>query len=94
MEGQVTAPVVNHTQVVVTRGDPRGYRDGDLVTAQVGVDWTTRSGVQRVGYSIMLRMTAGRWQVTDIAGAAPDPAGGAAPSTAFAGPTAVTASAG
>ena len=43
MAGQVTAPVVNRTQVVVTRGDPKGYRDGDLITAQVGVDWTTRA---------------------------------------------------
>lgn len=89
MQGQVTAPSVNRTQVVVTRGDPRGYRDGDLITAGVGVDWTTlRGGVQRAGYSISLRMTAGRWQVTDITGAAPDPAGGAAPATTFATPTA------
>ena len=43
MEGQVSAPVVTRTQVVVTRGDPKGYRDGDLVTASVGVDWTTRT---------------------------------------------------
>ena len=89
MQGQVTAPAVNRTQVVVTRGDPKGYRDGDLITAGVGVDWTTRlGGVQRVGYSISLRMTAGRWQVTDITGAAPDPAGGAAPATTFATATA------
>jgi hypothetical protein len=95
MAGQVTAPVVNHTQVVVTRGDPKGYRDGDLITAQVGVDWTTRaSGVQRAGYSITLRMTAGRWQVTDITGATPDPAGGAAAATTFATPTPATSSAG
>jgi hypothetical protein len=88
MEGQITAPVVNRTQVVVTRGDPKGYRDGDLITAQVGVDWTTRApGVQRAGYSITLRMTAGRWQVTDITGATPDPVGGAAPATTFATPT-------
>jgi hypothetical protein len=88
MAGQVTAPVVNHTQVVVTRGDPKGYRDGDLIVAQVGVDWTTRvSDVQRAGYSITLRMTAGRWQVTDITGVAPDPVGGAAPATTFATPT-------
>jgi hypothetical protein len=89
MEGQVTAPAVNRTQVVVTRGDPKGYRDGDLITAGVGVDWTTRlGGVQRAGYSISLRMTAGRWQVTDITGGAPDPAGGAAPATTFATTTA------
>ena len=88
MDGQVTAPVVNRTQVVVTRGDPKGYRDGDLITAQVGVDWTTRAaGVQRAGYSITLRLTAGRWQVTDITGATPDPVGGAAPATTFATPT-------
>ena len=85
MEGQVTAPVVNRTQVVVNRGDPKTYRDGDVITAGVGVDWTTRlGGVQRAGYSITLRMTAGRWQVTDITGAAPDPAGGSAPATTFA----------
>jgi|GEM_PF-1657294 len=89
MQGQVTAPAVNRTQVVVTRGDPKGYRDGDLITAGVGVDWTTRlGGVQRAGYSISLRMTAGRWQVTDITGGAPDPAGGAAPATTFATTTA------
>jgi len=88
MQGQVSAPSVNRTQVVVIRGDPRGYRDGDLITAGVGVDWTTRlGGVQRTGYSISLRMTAGRWQVTDITGAAPDPAGGAAPGTTFTTPT-------
>ena len=82
-------------EVVVTRGDPKGYRDGDLITAGVGVDWTTRlGGVQRVGYSISLRMTAGRWQVTDITGAAPDPAGGAAPATTFATTAAATSAAG
>ena len=91
MEGQVSAPSVSRTQVVVTRGDPKGYRDGDLVTVQVGVDWTTRlGGMQRAGYSISLRLTAGRWQVTDITGAAPDPVGGAAPATTFA--TTATAS--
>jgi hypothetical protein len=95
MQGQVTAPVVNRTQVVVARGDPKGYRDGDLITAGIGVDWTTRlGGVQRVGYSISLRMTAGRWQVTDITGAAPDPAGGAAPATTFATTAAATSAAG
>ena len=95
MEGQVTAPVVNRTQVVVTRGDPKGYRDGDLITVGVGVDWTTRlGGVQRAGYSITLRMTAGRWQVTDITGAAPDPGGGAAPATTFATTTAASPAAG
>ena len=85
MEGQVNAPVVNRTQVAVTRGDPKGYRDGDLITVGVGVDWTTRLGdVQRAAYSITLRMTAGRWQVTDITAAAPDPAGGKAAATTFA----------
>src|SRR5664280_1640487 len=95
MQGQVTAPVVNRTQVVVARGDPKGYRDGDLITAGIGVDWTTLRGeVQRAGYSISLRMTAGRWQVTDITGAAPDPAGGAAPATTFATTAAATSAAG
>jgi len=95
MQGQVTAPAVNRTQVVVARGDPKGYRDGDLITAGIGVDWTTRRGeVQRAGYSISLRMTAGRWQVTDITGAAPDPAGGAAPATTFATTAAPTSAAG
>jgi len=93
MAGQVTAPAINRTQVVVTRGDPKGYRDGDTVTAQTGVDWTTRmGGIQHSGYSIVLRMTAGRWQVIDITGAAPDPAGGAAAATTFAStPTAPAA---
>lgn len=36
--GQVTAPVVNRAQIVVTNGDPQGYRDGDQVAAGVGVD--------------------------------------------------------
>ena len=95
MQGQVTAPVVNRTQVVVARGDPKGYRDGDLITAGIGVDWTTRRGeVQRAGYSISLRMTAGRWQVTDITGAATDPAGGAAPATTFATTAAASPAAG
>ena len=85
LAGQVSAPTVNRTQVVVTRGDPKNYRDGDLIVAQVGVDWTTRlGGIQRSGYSVFLRMTAGRWQIYDITGAAPDPAGGAAPATTFA----------
>lgn len=95
MEGQVSAPSVSRTQVVVARGDPKGYRDGDQVTAGVGVDWTTRlGGVQRTGYSISLRMTAGRWQVTDITGTAPDPAGGAAPATTFATTAAASTAAG
>jgi hypothetical protein len=91
MDGQLSDPSVSRAQVVVTRGDPAaGYRDGDVVTAQVLVDWTAREfGAQRSGYSIVLRMTAGRWQVVDIAGAAPDPVGGAAPGTAF--PTTTTA---
>ena len=85
LAGQVSAPTVNRTQVVVTRGDPRNYRDSDLIVAQVGVDWTTRlGGIQRSGYSVFLRMTAGRWQIYDITGSAPDPAGGAAPATTFA----------
>ncbi|HEY4993384.1 MAG TPA: hypothetical protein VII33_15015, partial [Nakamurella sp.] len=82
MDDQLAAPVVNRTQVVVNRGDPEAYRDGDLITALTAVDWTTRAGgVQRAGYSIVLRLTAGRWQVVDITGAPPDPAGGAAPGT-------------
>ena len=87
MAGQLSGPVVSGVRVVVIRGDPSAYRDGDQVTAQVTVDWTTRSGGQRSGYSIGLRMTGGRWQITDISGAAPDPAGGAAPSTTFTTPT-------
>ena len=95
MQGQVTAPSVTRTQVVVARGDPTGYRDGDLITAGVGVDWTTRlGGVQRAGYSISLRMIAGRWQVIDITGAAADPAGGAAPATTFATTAAASPAAG
>lgn len=95
MQGQVNAPSLTRTQVVVARGDPTGYRDGDLITAGVGVDWTTRlGGVQRAGYSISLRMTAGRWQVTDITGAAPDRAGGAAPATTFATTAAASPAAG
>jgi hypothetical protein len=95
MEGQVTTPIINRTQVVVTRGDPMSYRDGDQITAGVGVDWTTRpGGVQRAAYSISLRMTAGRWQVTDITGTAPDPAGGAAPATTFTTTTATPPAAG
>jgi hypothetical protein len=95
MEGQVSAPAVNRTLVAVNRGDPKGYRDGDQVTAGVGVDWTTRlGGVQRAAYSITLRMTAGRWQVTDITGTAPDPGGGAAPATTFANTTAASPAAG
>ena len=75
----------------MTRGDPQGYRDGDQLTAQVLVDWTTRtSGAQRTGYSIQLRMSAGRWQVVDITGAAPDSTGGAAPGTTFASPPPAT----
>lgn len=87
MAGQLSGPVVSGVRVVVIRGDPTAYRDGDQVIAQLTVDWTTRPGGQRSGYSIGLRMTGGRWQITDIAGAAPDPAGGAAPSTTFTTPT-------
>ena len=95
MQGQVTAPSISRTQVVVARGDPTGYRDGDLITAGVEVDWTTRrGGVQRAGYSISLRMIAGRWQVTDISGAATDPVGGAAPATTFATTAAASPAAG
>lgn len=90
MAGQLSGPAVTGVRVVVTRGDPTAYRDGDQITAQVTVDWATTSGGQRAGYSIDLRMIAGRWQVTDISGAAPDPTGGLAPSTTFA-PTPATA---
>jgi hypothetical protein len=87
MAGQLSKPIVAGVRVVVTRGDPTAYRDGDQVTAQLTVDWTTTSGAQRSGYSIGLRMAAGRWQVTDIGGAAADPAGGVSPSTTFATPS-------
>lgn len=90
MSGQLSKPVVAGVRVIVIRGDPTSYRDGDQVTAQLTVDWTTASGGQRSGYSIGLRMTAGRWQVTDISGAAADPAGGASPSTTFAAPNTTT----
>lgn len=87
MQGQLTTPVITHTRVEVTRGDPKRYRDGDLLLARVGVDWTTaRTGVQRTAYTISLRMTADRWQVTDIDAAAADWAG-AASGTAFVRPS-------
>lgn len=87
MAGRLSGPVVSGVRVAVIRGDPNAYRDGDQITAQLTVDWTTLSGGQRSGYSIGMRMTGGRWQITDIAGAAPDPVGGAAPSTTFTTPT-------
>ena len=94
MAGQLSGPAVTGVRVVVTRGDPTAYRDGDQITAQATVDWTTTAGGQRAGYSIGLRMIAGRWQVTDISGAAPDPAGGLAPSTTFAPSSTAAAPAG
>ncbi|HEY5880982.1 MAG TPA: conjugal transfer protein [Nakamurella sp.] len=95
MDGQLSQPKVNGLRVIVTRGDPAAYRDGDRLTAQVSVDWTTRTtGVQRSGYSISLGMSAGRWQVVNITGSAPDPAGGASPSTTFAAPSSTTPPAG
>lgn len=87
MNGQLTTPTVTGVRVVVVRGDPTAYRDGDIITTQLTVDWARGRGVQRSGYCIGLRLTAGRWQVTDITGAAPDPAGGAAHATTFATPT-------
>ena len=81
LNGQLTDPRIDNTQIVVISGDPRGYRDGDRIQARLSVDWTAGTATQRTGYSIGLTRVAGRWQVQSIAGAAPDPAGGAAPVT-------------
>ena len=82
MDGQLTDPRIANTQIIVTSGDPRGYRDGDRVQARLSVDWTAGPATtQRTGYSIGLIRVASRWQVQSITGAAPDPAGGAAPVT-------------
>lgn len=81
LNGQLADPRIANTQIVVTTGDPRGYRDGDRIQARLSVDWTAGAATQRTGYQIGLIRVAGRWQVQSIAGAAPDPAGGAAPVT-------------
>lgn len=81
LDGQLTDPRIANTQIVVTSGDPRGYRDGDRIQARLSVDWTAGPATQRTGYSIGLIRVASRWQVQSITGAAPDPAGGAAPVT-------------
>ena len=82
LDGQLTDPRIANTQIIVTSGDPRGYRDGDRVQARLSVDWTAGPATtQRTGYSIGLIRVASRWQVQSITGAAPDPAGGAAPVT-------------
>lgn len=78
LNGQLTDPRIANTQIVVVSGDPRGYQDGDRIQARLGVDWTAGAATQRTGYQIALIRVAGRWQVQSVAGAAPDPAGGAA----------------
>lgn len=89
LNGQLTDPRIANTQIVVTSGDPRGYRDGDRIQARISVDWTAGTATtQRTGYTIGLIRVAGRWQVQSVAGAAPDPAGGAAPVTTPTQPTA------
>lgn len=88
LDGNLRSPQITRTQVVVVTGDPAAYIDNDRISAQVVVDWTTRTGSsQRTGYSIGLQRVAGRWQVQSITGGAPDPAGGAAPNSTFATPT-------
>lgn len=85
LDGNLRAPQITRTQVVVVSGTPDSYVDDDRITAQVVVDWTTRAASsQRTGYAIGLQRVAGRWQVQSITGGAPDPAGGAAPTSPFA----------
>lgn len=91
MQGQLTAPALAGAQVSVTRGDPAAYREGDMIAAAVTVDWTTRvGGAHRASYTVSLRLIGSRWQVLDVRGAAPDPAGGAAAGTAFTSPEPTT----
>ena len=81
LNGQLTNPQIANTQIVVVSGAPSSYRDDDRIQARLSVDWTAGTATQRTGYSIGLTRVAGRWQVQSITGAAPDPAGGAAPVT-------------
>ncbi len=84
LNGYLQHPTIVSARVIVDSGSPDDYLDGDQVTATVTVDWTTATNaVQRTGYSVVLQRVSGRWRVTDITNAAPDPAGGAAPSATF-----------
>ena len=95
LSGQLTDPTVDTAQIVVQKGNPtKGYHDGDLVSAQIAVTWQTAGVTQESAYTVSLRMTSGRWLVTDITAGAVDAAGGAAPNTAFPTPTSSPAPAG
>ena len=87
MSGTLTDPSIDSVLLVVDKGSPKAYRDGDLVTAQTVVEWrTTAAGVQKSAYDISLRRVGGRWLVVDIAGGPIDQQGGAAAQT-FSTPT-------
>lgn len=87
MSGQISDPHVDNPTVVITRGDPTAYRDGDTATARTPVTWSTSNGQQRSTYEVDLRLVANRWLVVDIAGGPVDAGGGAAPAGTFASPT-------
>jgi hypothetical protein len=85
LEGQLSNPQLDTAQVVVNHGAVGKYRDGDQITAQVAVDWSTATGagIQTTSYSISLQLTAGKWLVRDITGGPVDSQGGAADNTTY-----------
>ncbi|QNK82863.1 conjugal transfer protein [Nakamurella sp. PAMC28650] len=85
LEGQLSNPQLDTAQVVVNHGAVGKYRDGDQITAQVTVDWSTATGagIQTTSYSISLQLTAGKWLVLDITSGPVDSQGGAADNTTY-----------
>lgn len=91
LSGIVTSPSIDTVLLVVTKGSPQAYRDGDLAVAQTVVEWKTGSaGTQKSAYDIFLRRVGGRWLVTDIAGGPVDQQGGAAALTFITSSVSVT----
>lgn len=82
LNGAVTSPSIDTVMLVVTKGSPQAYKDGDLVTAQTVVEWKAgAAGTQKSAYDIFLRRVGGRWLITDIAGGPLDQQGGTAAQT-------------
>lgn len=88
LAGTVTSPAIDTVLLVVIKGSPKAYKDGDQATAETVVEWRTgTAGTQKSAYDIALHRVGGRWLVADITGGPVDQQGGAAAQTYITNPT-------
>lgn len=72
--GALENPRIQQVTVFTSNAQPNSgpivYNDGDVVIAQVTVQWDVKqsSSTQTAGYRIALRKVGGKWLISDIAG--------------------------